>query len=45
MGKMKEVYQSMKDDDWKGTAEEYLKWWIKKQAEQIDKKKKKKKKK
>ena len=36
MGKMKEIYQSMKDDDWKGTAEEYLKWWLKKQAEQID---------
>jgi ABC-type proline/glycine betaine transport system substrate-binding protein len=44
MGRMKEVYQAMKDDDWKGTPEEYLKWWLKKQAERIDKKNKKKKK-
>ena len=38
MGKMKEIYQAMKDDNWKGSTEEYLKWWLKKQAEQIDKK-------
>ena len=38
MGKMKEIYQSMKDDNWKGSTEEYLKWWLKKQAEEIDKK-------
>ncbi len=44
MGKMKEIYQSMKDDDWQGPPEEYLKGWLKKQAEQIDKKNKKKKK-
>ena len=38
MGKMKEIYQAMKDDDWKGSTEEYLKWWLKKQAERVDKK-------
>jgi hypothetical protein len=38
MGKMKEVFQAMKDDDWQGTAEEYLKWWIQQQAKEIDKK-------
>ena len=44
MGKMKEVYQAMKDEDWQGTAEEYLKWWIKQQAKKIDEKKSKNKK-
>lgn len=35
---MKEVYQAMKECDWQGTPEEYLKWWIKDQAKKIDKK-------
>ncbi len=38
MGKMKELYQAMKDADWKGTPEEYLKWWLAQQAKKIDKK-------
>ena len=40
MGKMKEVFQAMKDENWQGTAEEYLKWWVKKQALAIEKKEK-----
>ena len=35
---MKEIYQAMKECDWQGTPEEYLKWWIKNQAKKIDKK-------
>ena len=35
---MKELYQAMKDADWKGTPEEYLKWWLAQQAKNIDKK-------
>jgi hypothetical protein len=38
MGKMKELYQAMKECEWKGTPEEYLKWWINDQAKKIDKK-------
>jgi len=38
MGKMKEIYQAMKDDNWKGSAGEYLRWWLRKQAEEVDKK-------
>tara|TARA_R100001015_G_C4617026_1_gene173240 strand:+ start:1538 stop:1738 length:201 start_codon:yes stop_codon:yes gene_type:complete len=38
MGKMKELYQAMKECDWQGTPEDYLKWWIKDQAKKIDKK-------
>lgn len=35
---MKELYQAMKECDWQGTPEDYLKWWIKDQAKKIDKK-------
>tara|TARA_R110002020_G_scaffold6077_1_gene25413 strand:- start:2409 stop:2597 length:189 start_codon:yes stop_codon:yes gene_type:complete len=38
MGKMKEIYQAMKECDWQGTPEDYLKWWIRDQAKKIDKK-------
>jgi len=42
MSKMKSVYQAMKECNWKGTPEEYLKWWIENEAKKIDKKKEKK---
>lgn len=45
MGKMKEVYQAMKDDDWQGTAAEYLQWWLQQQAKEVEKKESKNKKK
>ena len=38
---MKEVFQAMKDEDWQGTAEEYLKWWFKKKQLKEQRKKKK----
>lgn len=38
---MKSVYQAMKECNWKGTPEEYLKWWIENEAKKIDKKNKK----
>ena len=41
MGKMKEIYSAMKEMEWKGTPAEYLKWWLKNEAERIDKEKKK----
>lgn len=41
MGKMKEIYSAMKEMEWKGTPAEYLKWWLKNEAEKIDKEKKK----
>ena len=28
MGKMKQLQQAMIEDNWKGTPEDYLKWWI-----------------
>ena len=41
MGKMKEIYQAMIEADWKGTPGDYLKWWLKNQAEKVDEKNKK----
>ena len=37
MGKMKQLQQAMLEDNWKGTPEDYLKWWINKEAKKIDK--------
>ena len=42
MGKMKNVYKAMKECNWKGTPEEYLKWWVHNEAKKIDNKNKKK---
>tara|TARA_R100000995_G_C3484584_1_gene126385 strand:+ start:6322 stop:6525 length:204 start_codon:yes stop_codon:yes gene_type:complete len=37
MGKMKQLQQAMLEDNWKGTPEDYLKWWINKESKKIDK--------
>lgn len=36
---MKEVFIAMREANWKGTPEEYLEFWIKKEAKMIDERK------